>query len=519
MTDTSRPAGAPPQGASRIHRNVLANWGTYFISVGISFFLSPFVVHHLGNTLYGIWTLIASLTGYLGLLDMGVRGAVTRYVARYHAQGEHGDASRTASSALAFFSVAGFVAILVSFLLAAFGIQYFKIPPELVGPAQIVICIAGLTVATSMVSGVFGGVVAGLQRLEVLNGIESSVMILRAGVIVVALRSGYGIITLGFIQLAFTIIAGTVTVVMAFRNYPELRIGVAWVARTHVRAVFSFGVYSFFLHIFSYLILYTDAVVIAATLPVVMVTFFSIASNLATYARQLVGAMTTAFTPMASALEARGENAAVVHETLSWTRYSTSLILAIGITFITRGSTFIGLWMGPSYAGPSGHVLAVLSIGTMVGMASCVPWALSFGLGKHQPLVPVYLVEALANLGLSIFLAKRIGIVGVAWGTTIPEIVFSATFWPWYMSKVLRIPVFHFIRNGWLRPIAAMVPFAAVTYVIERTWTANNLFIFFLQVATALPVAIVAFWFLCVSKGDRAALAARLRSSLGRAEG
>ena len=516
MTDTIAQPRVPSRGASRIFRNVLANWGAYFIAVLVSFFLSPFVVHHLGNALYGIWTLIVSLTGYLGLLDMGVRGAVTRYVAKYHAQGEHEDASGTASSALAFFSLAGIVAILVSFVLAAVAVKWFKIPPELLTSARIVVCLAGITVATSMISGVFGGVVVGLQRLELVNAIESGVMILRASCIVVALRVGYGIITLGIIQLASSLVAGVVIVVIAFRNYPELRIAAGRVERKHLQAVFSFGVYSFFLHIFSYLILYTDAVVIAAILPIVMVTFFSIASNLVTYSRQLVGGITSAFTPMASALEARGEHAFLQQETLNWTRYSTSLILAIGITFLIRGGTFIGLWMGPSYALLSGHVLTVLTIGTIVAMAGSIPWGLSFGLGRHKPLVPVFLVEAVANLGLSIWLAHKLGVVGVAWGTTIPEIAITGTFWPWYMGRVLGIPVLQFIRNAWLRPVVAIVPFALATYVIERMWVPHNVAMFFMQVALALTIGTCGFWFLCVTKADRRLLATDIKNILDR---
>src|SRR5215813_5055411 len=53
-------------------RNVLTNWGAYVLAMGVNFFLSPYVVHHLGNTGYGVWTVILSLTGYLGLLDLGV---------------------------------------------------------------------------------------------------------------------------------------------------------------------------------------------------------------------------------------------------------------------------------------------------------------------------------------------------------------------------------------------------------------------------------------------------------------
>src|SRR5271170_2476741 len=124
----SRKQGLAPQGAPRAVRNVVSNWGAYVISMGVNFFVSPYVVGHLGNVGYGVWTLILSLTGYLGLLDLGVRGAVTRYVAKFHTETDHGKASNLASSAMVIFATAGLAAILVSFLLAAFVVQRMKIP-------------------------------------------------------------------------------------------------------------------------------------------------------------------------------------------------------------------------------------------------------------------------------------------------------------------------------------------------------------------------------------------------------
>src|SRR2546427_3011707 len=68
----------PVQGARFQLRNVLSNWGAFAFAAVVNFALAPVVVHALGDTAYGVWSLLVSLTGYLGLLDLGVRGAVTR---------------------------------------------------------------------------------------------------------------------------------------------------------------------------------------------------------------------------------------------------------------------------------------------------------------------------------------------------------------------------------------------------------------------------------------------------------
>jgi len=43
-----------------------------------AFFLSPSVVRKPGNTYYGVWNIVMDMTGYQGLLEMGVRQTVIR---------------------------------------------------------------------------------------------------------------------------------------------------------------------------------------------------------------------------------------------------------------------------------------------------------------------------------------------------------------------------------------------------------------------------------------------------------
>jgi len=104
--EAGRPGPAPPAGATtpRAIRNVLANWTGYAVGVLVNFFLSPLIVHHLGASAYGVWTLLVTLTAYLGLLDLGIRSAVTRYVARSESQGDHETGPQVASTALAIFT-------------------------------------------------------------------------------------------------------------------------------------------------------------------------------------------------------------------------------------------------------------------------------------------------------------------------------------------------------------------------------------------------------------------------------
>ena len=178
---------AQPSYRLRAIINVLTNWGGFALTAGINFFLSPFVVHQLGTTRYGAWVLLVSLVGYMGLFDLGVRSAVTKYVATTHATADHNRASQIASSSLALFFLLGLLAFLTSIVLALFVVDRFNIPAELIGTAKIVFVIGGMNVAISLVSGVPGGIIAGRQRFDLLNGINVGGAVLRATAVVLAL--------------------------------------------------------------------------------------------------------------------------------------------------------------------------------------------------------------------------------------------------------------------------------------------------------------------------------------------
>jgi O-antigen/teichoic acid export membrane protein len=506
-TTTRHKAVGEPEGPrlSRAARNVLSNWMTYLLGGAVSFFLSPFIVRHLGNSAYGVWALLVSLTGYLGFLDLGIRGAVTRYIAKFHSEGAHEQSSCTVSSACAVFILAGCVAFLASILFAIFALPHFKIPPSYSRAAQFVVVIAGASVAVSLISGIFGGILVGLQRFELLNSIGLGGVGLRSIAIVLALRNGRGLITLALIQLVSSIGELLLGFIFSRRLYPEVRLAIDHCRRSHVSLIFSFGVYAFMLLVSNYLIYYTDALVIGAFLPVSMVTFFAIAGNLTIYAREFVGGFSRTMTPLASKLEVESGREGLQETTLKAARYCSMAVLPIFVTFMVRGHSFVGLWMGPAYSDLSGHVLWILSIPWFFGAGVAVVTSVVLGISRHKPVVPVALAEGLGNLALSIALIKPLGVIGVAWGTAIPNIAVSLFFWPWYARRTLGIPIRRYMISLWLVPAIAVLPYGICTYAVNRVWPAPNLAFFFLQVAILLPTAIVGAWYFGLKPHEREA--------------
>ncbi len=268
-----------------ILRNILSNWVGYVVTTLIGFFLAPFIVHHLGNTAYGAWTLILSLTGYFGLLDLGIRSSVGRFVARYISLNEPGNVNRTVSTAIVILGGGGLMSMIVTGILYFF-FSRFHIDPGFMPTARISMLIAGLTISLALPLGVFGSVLIAVERFDVMTGITVAGAITRATLIVLTLKSGHSLEALALVVLLVSLCEYTATATAARLLFRPLRISHRYVDLSSCRELFGFGIYRFIWIIANQLIFYTDSLVIGVFLNAGAITFYSIGGSLITYGRE-----------------------------------------------------------------------------------------------------------------------------------------------------------------------------------------------------------------------------------------
>lgn len=488
--------------SSRFLRNAIANWGAFLYVAIVSFFLSPFVVQHLGGTAYGVWSLLVALVGYLGLLDFGVRGAVTRYVAHHYAVSDHKASSAIVSAGLVLFGFLGCMAILLSGLGAYLLPYLFTVPEEMVADARLVLVLGGLTVATTLIGAVFGGVVTGLERFDISSGIEIVVTTIRTAAVVVALDSGHGLVALGGIHLGAALLYGLGSWLTVRRIYPSLHFDFSRGLRSNIKTILSFSAYLSLLHVFSLLSYYSNALIIAAFLPIAAVTFFAIAGNLVDYAGKVAGALSKMMTPRVSALTSAGSEH-VGAEVTGAARVATLATAPIAATFWLRGESFVNLWMGSEYGPVSGEILRVLALTVLLGGARAIAAASIIGANKHRTLIPGLAFEAFANIALSIALVRPLGVLGVAWGVLIPNALVSLFFIPRCLRSATGVPTGAYIRDAWIRPALACVPFSVGCFLVEHHFPAGSLLVFFAQILALLLLLPLGAWFACLSPAER----------------
>jgi len=154
----------------QIIKNISSSWFSLGINIVTGIFLSPFILHHLGDTAFGVWVLIFSVTGYYGLFDLGIRSSVVRYVSKFTATNEEEELAKVVNTSLFSYSCIGLASMVVTLLLSFYVEHVFsKIPQEMFPTARWLLLMVGTSVALGFPLGIFGGFLEGLQRFYITN--------------------------------------------------------------------------------------------------------------------------------------------------------------------------------------------------------------------------------------------------------------------------------------------------------------------------------------------------------------
>jgi O-antigen/teichoic acid export membrane protein len=478
----------PMASKKRFAINVVMNWVAMATGMVVPFFLTPFVVRHLGPLAYGVWILAVSTVSYLNLLDLGLRSAIVRFVSKNATAGKILEAQKAIGAALWFRFGMAVVVCLLSIVLAVAFPHLFKVPHDLQRAGQITVLLCAMGVAMGLVSGVFGAVLSGINRFDVTSSISVSQTLARALGVLLILRSGHGLVTLAYWEFAIGLVGSIVTWGAAVKTYPPCHLRLSRPDIATLRMIWSYSFKTFIIIIAVQIVFYTDNIVVGAFLSVGAVTLYSIAGSLAMYSGQVSSAMGATFIPMASGLDAAGKTKDLQKLLLRGTQAALGLMLPIGITLLLRGKTFIGLWMGPQYSETSGTVLQILLISQFFTIANSTGGQIAYGVDKHKSVAKWSAIEAAFNLSLSLVLVKTIGLYGVAWGTSISMAIIHLIFWPRFVKRELGIPVLTYLWEGWTKITLCAVPFAIASVLVDHYRHAGSLVTFFGQVLLTLPV-------------------------------
>ncbi len=185
------------------------------------------------------------------------------------------------------------------------------------------------------------------------------------------------------------------------------------------------------------------------------------------------------------------------------TRASATISTIIACTLIFYGRPFIAAWMGTAYLDAYWPlVLLVSAIFIDVSQQPSVSYL--YGVSRHRFLAFLTLAEAVANVGLSIFWARKYGLFGVALGTLVPIAVAKILIQPGYVCRHLQFSLraYYFDLLGRSIVPTALSSFLLWVFVFRKLTSSNVVTICSVMVFQALIVAAVAFLF-AFNKNDK----------------
>jgi len=447
-----------------ILRNLFSSWAGYGVTLLVGFLLAPMIVHRLGNSGYGVWTLIVSLTGYCGLLDLGLRSALMRFVSRGMGQKDPARVNVTLSSAMALLGTAGVLAFVVTVAIHG-SFARFNVDADLGPAARTALLICGLNISLVLPLTVFSVVLPSLERYDVTNAITICTALLRAALVVTVLKLGFGIVALSMITLAVTGVEYGAHAILARKFFPQLRLSVAAISASTCRELFSFGLFRFIWIVANQLIFYTDSVVIGLYLNVGAITGYAIAASLVNYGRNIVSLATNTLLPATNRLDDRKDIEGLRALHILGTRMGSFIGLALCTGYIAFGDMFIRLWMGDKYAS-SAVILRVLVLPQFASMSQYMSTLVLVGTGRHRFMAFLAITEAILNVFLSILLIPTMGVLGVAWGTAIPHAITAGLVIPYAATRAVGMPPRQLLTQAYVGPLLCTLPAGALSLLL-----------------------------------------------------
>jgi len=249
---------------------------------------------------------------------------------------------------------------------------------------------------------------------------------------------------------------------LILRRYPGVRVRLADFDWSMVRKIFSFSVYVLVLNAGGRLAFETDSLVIGKFQQVSSIPYFTVANSFIIYLMEFLLAIAAVVMPMATRLKTQGRTAELRDVFLKWSKIALSVSILAGLFLIVLGPRFIAWWIDPSFERPAGQVLQILMVSYLIFLpVRGVALPILMGLGKPGLPTIGFLVAGIVNLGLSIALARPLGLAGVAIGTAVPNVLFAGLIL-WQACRELETPIGQYLRYVVPRATLGVIPVLAL---------------------------------------------------------
>ncbi|MCK4872326.1 MAG: polysaccharide biosynthesis protein [Phycisphaerales bacterium] len=477
---------------SLMARNLAVPYVRMVIQLLSGLILTPVLLDHVGKESYALWALAAMILGWFGVLEMGIGGAVQRFLAGSFATGDRDSIAKQFNTGLAISCLLS--AIIAGAVLACLVPVSSAMTDTTEQAAELRLLLAYLLVALviTMQTGLFATVLTARERFVPVGLVGMGVEIARLVLfLVMLLRFDASIVDLAIANAGLELV-NLLAVAFVGRllvGLPPIGLRYLDVSRTGMMLA-GFAGWSLFITVSYILRARVDLAVAKLFVGFETVAIFAVGSTLAARVEGIVSQFGGPYTSRLSRLHSLGDREGVIEQYYRGSVVQESIAMVCGVGMIVFAPAFMRLWIGDRLAteGSQGDPLAdatlvmqILAWGWFLGLYGGLIGPLMRAWNRMRMLSLLIFTEGVLNLALSLLFVLRFewGLAGIAAGTAVAAVLVRTIASPWFACRTMAEP----LRRYWLRLQGPILVIGAVGVLVgwairPNDWI-DNWFVFF----------------------------------------
>lgn len=469
----------------------------------ISIIYTPIMLRLLGQSEYGLYNLVSSVVAYLGVLNFGFGSAYIRYYSRYKIREDEENIAKLNGMFLIIFSIIGIVAVLAGLVLAFNTETIFgsELTQKELSTARILMSIMVVNLAISFPSIVFNSHIIANEQFVFQKFLQMIKTVVNPFVVLPILFMGYGSIGLVIATTSLNIVIEIVNLYFCRKNL-DMKFKFNGFDFSLMKEMTIFSSYIFINMVVDQINWNVDKFILGRFHGTISVAVYGLASQLSSYYMSLSSTISGVFIPRVHKMVTDTNNN--VELTSLFTRVGRVqfiLLSTISTGLIFFGKPFINMWAGTNY-NDSYKILVLLIIPLTIPLIQNIGIEITRAKNMHQFRSWVYLFIAIANIIITIPLAKNYGGVGAAIGTAISLFIGNGILMNWYYHTKVGLDMkFFWIQI--LKFIPSLILPSIVGIMFNRVFDLYKLNIFLFSGVGYLIVFSLSMWFTGMNKYEK----------------
>lgn len=479
------------------------------LNVLIQLIYTPIMINSLGQSEYGLYQTVASAISMLSVLSLGFNAGYVRYFARYKAERNQEAIYKLNGLYLIIFSIIGVIGFCCGLFLTFHLELLFAsgLTQEEYVIARILMFLQTINLAIMFPMSVFQTIITANEKFVVLKTLSMLKTICGPLVSIPLLLKGYGSIVLVAVTVAISLITDILHLYYVIFRQKE-----KFIFHDFDPGLFkSLFIYTSFIAINSIvdqINLNIDKVLLSRYVGTSATAVYSVGFTIYQLYQTFSSSISSVFTPrihgivnrdMDSPLKLREELTSLFTR-VGRIQFLVLSLVATGIIFF--GKTFIlQYWAGPGYE-DSYYVALLLVLPASIALIQNLGIEIQRAENRHQFRSIAYLIMALVNLILSIYLCQLYGPIGSAFGTAISLIFVNGIAMNIYYHKRCEIDIIYFWKSILLMGRGLVIPIC-FGIVIVNVFDLNNILHFFAGIFCYIIVYALSIWMLSMNDYDK----------------